>query len=47
MEGVTFAEEPVHTAEAPPKAGAEGGILITTSDEGTEVHVLVPVNLNA
>lgn len=44
-EGVTFAKEPAQTAAAPPKEGAEGGVLITTSDEGTEVQKFVFVTL--
>ena len=45
VEGVTFADDPAQMAEAPPKEGAEGGVLITTSDEGTEVHVFAFVTL--
>lgn len=45
VEGVTMAVDPAQTSVAPPKAGAKGGVLITTSDEGTDVQEFVFVTL--
>ncbi len=46
-EGVTFAVDPMQTAEAPPRAGAEGiGFTDTPTEAGeTQLFVLVTVKV--